>query len=167
MQIREITEGFAGEIGKAMANRFTQSAIGVDAFEKDRYGKKVPATATSKVADPASATTEPAAAPAAASTPAAAAPAVPAAAAAPTPAAQDQGIMVAPGRRIRVVDPKTRGVYFKTVKGWFNEINQPVGATGVAYLERLADQGLGKEEIIPKAPVKPVARGPQRQRKRR
>lgn len=157
MQIREITEGIGAELGKAIANKFTQSQIGVDAFGKPRAAASITPKGPAKPAAPAT-TAEPAEP---------AAPAAPVAPAAPTPVAQDQGIAVIPGRRIRVVDPKSRGVYFKTDKGWFNEINQPVGATGVAYLERLADQGLGKEEIIPKAPVKPIARGPQQKRKRR
>lgn len=146
MQIREITEGIAGQIGRAVANQFTQSQIGVNAFDEPR----APASITPKAP-----TVSPAATSAAPAAPATA-PATAPTAAAVQPA--DNGIAVQSGKRIRLVDPKSKGVYFKTTAGWFNELNQPVVPTGVAYLEKLADAGLGKEEINPGAGIKPAAK---------
>jgi hypothetical protein len=134
MQIHEITEGIAGKIGRAVANQFTQSQIGVDAFDEPR----APASITPKA---------PTAAPTAPTAPATTA-------TKPT----DPGIAVQTGKRIRLVDPKSKGVYFKTTAGWFNELDQPVVPAGVAYLEKLADAGLGKEEINPGAVAKPVVK---------
>lgn len=165
MQIHEITQrklleaSIPTEFGKALANRFAQSAIGVDAFEKPTAPPSI--TPKAPIAQPA-----PAAQPVQPAQPAQSAqPAQPAPAAQPA----DQGIVVTPGRRIRIVDPKNKGVYFKTARGWVNELGQPLNPASVSYLEKLADQGLGKEENIPAVAqrAKPMPQKPAKIKRKR
>lgn len=88
-------------------------------------------------------TAAPAAAPA--TTPAATPAAKPAAPAAAAPASN---IVPKPGSRIVVQHP-TGGKYYKTAKGWTNEVGQAVTQpNSIADLERRADAG-GREEKIP------------------
>ena len=93
----------------------------------------------------------------------------PAAAAAPAaaePAADvPQTVMPAAGKRIAITHPRTGGKYYKTEKGWFNELNQPVvDAASIERLDNIADIS-GREEDIPTAPtpgrqVRPRFKGP-------
>ncbi len=87
-------------------------------------------------------------------------PAVPKAPAAPT-----AGVVASPGHRI-VVQAANGGKYYKTEKGWANELGQAVSNAGsIATLEKLADAG-GREEKIPT--LKPAAPSKvKRTRKRR
>lgn len=89
---------------------------------------------------------------------------VPAPAATTAPA--DTGVVPQAGHRI-VVQAANGGKYYKTEKGWSNELGQAVTNSGsIATLEKLADVS-GKEERIPAAkPVRPVNR-PVAKRKRR
>lgn len=53
-------------------------------------------------------------------------------------ASRPQGATVPAGQRIVVVDPKTRGKYYKTAQGWTNETGQPINKeSSIDYLEQL------------------------------
>lgn len=87
---------------------------------------------------------------------------------APTPpdSTENAGVIVQPGRRIVVTDPRTSGSYYKTDKGWFNGVGQPVTRPeSISYLENLAERQ-GREEPIPSPMPTPAPRAPKARRRR-
>lgn len=53
-------------------------------------------------------------------------------------AAQPQGVNVPAGQRVVVIDPKSKGKYYKTTQGWANEMGQPITKPeSIKYLEDL------------------------------
>lgn len=58
-------------------------------------------------------------------------------------------VSVKPGTRVKVTHPRTGGVYYKTVKGWTNEVGNPItDPTSVNQLDQYADSA-GRIERIP------------------
>lgn len=52
------------------------------------------------------------------------------------------------GKRIKVIDPRSKGVYYKTGPNWTNEVGQGIVSPGtVDYLEKLADAHFTEEPI--------------------
>jgi hypothetical protein len=52
--------------------------------------------------------------------------------------ARPQGVQVPAGQRVVVVDPKSKGKYYKTTQGWTNETGQPINKpASINYLEDL------------------------------
>ena len=76
------------------------------------------------------------------------------------------GVVVSPGHRV-VVQAANGGKYYKTQKGWTNELGQAVTNAGsIATLEKLADVR-GREERIPTMTPPAKSGKPVKTRKRR
>ena len=81
-----------------------------------------------------------------------------------TPAAASEPVQVSPGHRIELHDKSDNQLaYYKTDRGWFNAVNEPVPTKNTSSLEQAADAGGGakyraKEVPIPAAPP-PMTKG--------
>lgn len=78
-------------------------------------------------------------------------------------AAAPQPASIQPGYRIKVVQPESRGIYYKTSQGWTNEIGEPItNPDSIRILNQMADSS-SRLEPIPGTPTttttaKPVAK---------
>ena len=71
-----------------------------------------------------------------------------------------------PGEKFMIIDPRSKGKYYKTNAGWANELNQKiVDPTQVQALEKMADNQTGTFIPAPPSPQTPYKMAPSYQRR--
>jgi len=71
-----------------------------------------------------------------------------------------------PGEKFMIIDPRSKGKYYKTNAGWVNELNQKiVDPTQVQALEKMADNQTGTFIPAPPSPQTPYKMAPSYQRR--